>query len=117
VADHVVGDKRSGDAVLLELPRGEAGALEVGAGFGSKDVNLFPLLDGGANYAEHSAEASGGERAGIALGKNLSIGGDEGGAVAADGVAAGDVVGVDAKGFFVPAPLSQQHAPRCEISR
>src|SRR5713101_3199578 len=37
VADHVVGDERERNAAFVELPRGEARALEIGARFGNQD--------------------------------------------------------------------------------
>jgi hypothetical protein len=38
VTDHVVGYEREGDAAFVQLPGGEARALEIGARFGHEDV-------------------------------------------------------------------------------
>ena len=73
-AGHVVGDHGGGDAVLLQLPGGEARALEEGAGLVGVDVELLAALDGGADYAQSGAVAAGGgQRARVAVGENLYV--------------------------------------------
>ena len=69
-AGHVVADDRDGDAVLHQLPGGEARALEEGAGLVGVDVDLVAALDGGADDAERGAVAAGGEGAGVAVGED-----------------------------------------------
>ena len=68
---HVVAEDGGGDVVLHELPGGEAGALEVGAGLVGEDVDgCGRVLDGRADDAEGGAVAAGGERAGVAVGED-----------------------------------------------
>ena len=63
----VVGDEVKGDAALVQLPGGEARALQSGAGFINQHVNLFTLLVGGENDAQRRAPIHGGQSAGIAV--------------------------------------------------
>ena len=83
VGGHVVAEDGGGDVVLHELPGGEAGALEEGAGFVGEDVDLVAALDGGADDAEGGAVAAGGERAGVAVGEDGALLREEVGAVGA----------------------------------
>src|SRR4029077_11141329 len=47
VAGHIVGDQGGGDAVLLQLPNGEARALQKRAGLIGVDIDLLAALAGG----------------------------------------------------------------------
>ena len=69
-AGHVVAEDGGGDVVVQQLPRGEAGALQVGAGLVGVDVDLVAALDGGADDAERGAVAAGGEGTGVAVGQD-----------------------------------------------
>src|SRR5262249_27485265 len=73
VADHVVGDEREGNAAFVELPSGEARALQVRARFGHEHVEVAALLDGDADDPESGADATGGEGARVALGHDLAV--------------------------------------------
>ena len=52
VGGHVVAENGGGDVVLHELPGGEAGTLEVGAGLVGEDVEFMACFDGGTDDAE-----------------------------------------------------------------
>src|SRR4051794_4657361 len=67
VPGHIVGDQSCFDAITLQLPRREPGALQEGTRFVSKDINLLACLYGGANYTERSAESGRGKCASIAV--------------------------------------------------
>ncbi len=96
---HVVAEHGGGDAVVHQLPRGEARALEEGAGFVGVDVERVAALDGGADDAEGAAVAAGGEGSGIAVGEHGAGFGHEAGSVRAHGAAGGDVFVVHGAGF------------------
>ena len=98
MAGHVVAEDGGGDGILHELPGGEAGALEVGAGLVGEDVEGVAALDGGADDAEGGAVAAGGEGSGVAVGEDGALPGKEVSAVGAEGLALGDVFVVEAVG-------------------
>src|SRR5262249_10925193 len=99
VADHVVGDEREGNAAFVELPSGEARALQVRARFGHEHVEVAALLDGDADDPESGADATGGEGARVALGHDLAVPRHEFGAEAADGLVGGLLFQMDLLGF------------------
>ena len=99
VGGHVVAEDGGGDVVLHELPGGEAGALEEGAGLVGEDVDLVAALDGGADDAEGGAVAAGGEGSGVAVGEDGAFLGEEGCAVRSHLFAGGDVFVVHLAGF------------------
>ena len=91
MGSHVVAEDGGGDVVLHEFPCGEASALQEGAGFVCEDVDLVAVFDGGANDAERSAVAAGGEGAGVAVREDGAFFGKECGAVGSHLFAGGDV--------------------------
>ena len=98
-AGHVVADDGGGDVVVQQLPGGEAGALQEGAGLVGEDVDLVAALDGGADDAEGGAVAAGGEGAGVAVGEDGAFLGEERCAVGSHLLAGGDVFVVHAAGL------------------
>src|SRR5258708_3151373 len=60
VAGHIVGDERERDAAFVELPGGEARALEIGARFGHEDVELAALFEPDPNAAHPGPDAPAG---------------------------------------------------------
>ena len=58
------------DAVALELPGGEAGALQEGPGLVSDDADVLSVFEGGAHNAEGRAVARRGQGAGVAVGED-----------------------------------------------
>ena len=98
VGGHVVAEDGGGDVVLHELPGGEAGALEEGAGLVGEDVDLVAALDGGADDAEGGAVAAGGEGAGVAVGEDGAFLREEFGAEGSELAAVGDVLVVHLAG-------------------
>ncbi len=58
VAHHIVGDEREGNAAAMQLPGGEACALEIGARFRNQDVDFFSLFERHANHAEGRADSA-----------------------------------------------------------
>jgi hypothetical protein len=96
---HVVAEDSGGDVVLHELPCGEAGALKEWAGLVGEDVDLVAALDGGADDAEGSAVAAGGEGAGVAVSEDGAFEWEERCAVSAHLFAGGDVLVVHAAGL------------------
>ena len=84
---------------FMQLPGGEAGALEEGAGLVGEDVDLVAALDGGADDAERGAVAAGGEGAGVAVGEDGAFLREKRRAVSAHLLAGGDVFVVHAAGF------------------
>ena len=111
---HVVGDQGGRNAVLLQFPDGEAGALQERAGLVGEDVDVLARLDGGADDAEGGAVAGGGQRAGIAVGEDGLAVGHQGRAVAADGAVDGDVLLLDEAAPLRPggARISSMGRPR-----
>ena len=51
MSDHVICDQRKRNAVLVQLPRGEARALQEWSCFGHEHFDFVACLDGHANYA------------------------------------------------------------------
>ena len=98
-AGHVVAEDGGGDVVVEELPGGEAGSLEVGAGLVGEDVDLVAALDGGADDSEGGSVAAGGEGSGVAVGEDGALLGEERCAVGSHGLAGGDVFVVHPPGF------------------
>jgi sugar lactone lactonase YvrE len=70
---HVIAEDSGGDAVGHQLPGGEARALQEGAGFVGKDVNLLTALDGSTNDAQSCPVAAGGKGSGVAVGEHAAI--------------------------------------------
>ena len=66
-----------GDAVLLQLPGGEPGALQAGAGLVGEHVRVACPARGGADDAERGAVAGGRERAGVAVGEDTALAGHQ----------------------------------------
>src|SRR3970282_3032349 len=64
-----IHDEREGDAVALELPGGEARALQQGASLRGVHALELALLPGGADDAQGGAVAAGGQRARVAVGE------------------------------------------------
>jgi hypothetical protein len=69
-AGHVVGDDLDGDAVALQLPRGQAGALQHGAGLVGEHADRGASGVGAADHAERGAPARGRQGAGVAVGED-----------------------------------------------
>src|SRR6266571_460539 len=90
VTDHVVGDERKRNAALVELPGGEARALEIRARFGHEDVNLSSLFECNVQYAERGAHGGGDADGGSAADDHFA---DGFGDVAVVGVGVGDFLG------------------------
>ncbi len=84
---------------MEELPGGEAGALQEGAGLVGEDVDLVAALDGGADDSEGGAVAAGGEGSGVAVGEDGAFLREEGCSVGSHGLAGGDVFVVHAAGL------------------
>jgi hypothetical protein len=72
-----VGADRDGDAVPLQLERGQASALEQGPGLAGDHAHAFTGFDRRPDYAERSAPADAGERARIAVGQHGRVVGEE----------------------------------------
>ena len=68
---------------LLQLPGGQARALEVRPCLVGEDGHPLAGFDGGADHAEGGAVAAGGESAGIAVGEDRGLRAEELGAVCA----------------------------------
>ena len=110
---HVVADDGGGDMVGHQLPRGEARALQKGAGLVGVDMDFFAHGYRGADDAERGAVAAGGQGAGVAVRQNANTprgpgpvrGGpwisvrEQGSAKVAHGLAGGDVFFVHGVGF------------------
>ena len=71
-----VGDHRMRDPELLELPRGEARALEQWTGLVDENVLDPSCLPGGADRAERGPVAAGREPAGVAVREDPRTGGN-----------------------------------------
>ena len=95
VRGHVVGDQRQRDAGALQLPGGEARALQHGARLVHVDVEALAGLVGDEDRRERGAHAGGGERAGVAVGQQRVAVGDQLGAEAAHRATGGGVFGGD----------------------
>ena len=61
------------DAQLLELPGGETGSLKKGPGLGVEDAVAFAVFPAGANDADGGAESRSGEGAGVAVGEDCAV--------------------------------------------
>jgi len=96
---HVIAEDGGGDVVLHELPCSEASALQEGAGLVGEDVDLVAVLDGGADDAEGSTVAAGGEGASVAVGEHGAFERKERCAVRAHLLAGSDVFVVHAAGL------------------
>ena len=96
---HVVAKDGGGNAVVHELPRGEAGALQERPRFIGVDMDLVALLDGGADDAERRAVATGGQGAGIAVGEDAAGAGQQCCSMGTHAAAGGNVFVVHAQGF------------------
>ena len=68
--DHVVGEERRRDVVLLQLPRRQPRPLEKRPRLAAEDVDPLVGFDRGADHAERRAVAGGGERARVAVGED-----------------------------------------------
>src|SRR5271156_4215816 len=88
MADHVIGDQGERDAVLVELPGGEARPLQIRPGFRNDHFDSVPAFDGHADDSQGGADAGGSKRAGVALGHNAAALGQEFGAEASDALVA-----------------------------
>src|ERR1700741_369375 len=84
MADHVVGDERERNLILLQFPGGEAGAFQVRTGFGNEHVNLMAFFHSDAHHAESGADAAGAECAAVALSLRPAGFGEEVGAEFSD---------------------------------
>ena len=100
VSNHIIGDKREGDAAFVQFPGGEARALEVGPSFGDEDVEFFALFKGNTDDAEGGADAASGERASVALGHDVAFAGHEFSAEPADGFVDGLFFEMNQLGFL-----------------
>ena len=67
-AAHVVAEDRGLDAVFHEFPRGEASALQKGAGLIGEHVDFKTALNRGTDDAEGGAITASGQRSGVAVG-------------------------------------------------
>ena len=67
---HVVGDERHGDAVLLQLPRGEPRALEEGSRLAGDDLDTLAGVDRRPHDGQRRPEARGRQRPGVAVGED-----------------------------------------------
>ena len=94
------GNNGGGNAVLHQLPRSQAGALQERPRLVGIDVNLLALLNGRANYAQRSAVSGCGQGARVAVGEDSALARHERGSVASHGLVGGDVFGVHALGLF-----------------
>ena len=95
VAGHVVGDQPVRDALDLELPGGEPGALEPGPRLVDPHGDVRVAGRGRTDHAERRAVAGRREGAGVAVREDAVAGLEQRGAVLADAQAAVDVVVVD----------------------
>ena len=98
-----VDDHRVRDPGLLELPGGEAGALEQRARLVDEHPLEQPALPGGAERADRGAVAAGGEAARVAVRQRARPGGEELGRVRGHPPAAVDLLGVER-----PRPLGRR---------
>ena len=103
VARHVVGDEGRGDPVLQQLPRGEPRALEPGPRLVREDALHLAEPDGGADDAECRAVAGGGERAGVAVGEDARLVGQELRSEVAHAAARREVLPLDGEGLVEEA--------------
>ena len=84
MADHVVGDERQRNVVLVKLPSGEPRALQIRPRFGNQHFDAVAALDGHANHAQRRADSAGRQSAGVALRHHAAAFGHELRAEAAD---------------------------------
>ena len=98
-----VGDDGVRDAGALELPRGEAGALEERPRLVDEDSVEQAALGRGAERADRRAVAAGGEPAGVAVRERARPGPEELGGVRGHPPAALDLL---ARAARAPAPAS-----------
>ena len=99
-AGHVVGDQRSRNPVLHQLPGGQAGSLQPGAGLVGKDLDLLAGFVGGADDSQGGTVTGRGQSAGIAVGQDRGPFRDQGGAPFADVSTDGQVLLLDPDGLF-----------------
>src|SRR5579872_2337425 len=97
---HVVGDYGGGDPVLLQFPGRKARALEKRPRLIGEDVDLLAGADGSANYAQSRAISRRSERARVAMRQHGLAIGYQRLAIAADGLADGDVFQPNLFGFL-----------------
>ncbi len=107
---HVVAKDGGGDAVGHQFPCGEAGSLKEGTSFVGEDVDFLTALDGSANDAQGSAIATGGQRAGVAVGEHGALVGHEIGTEGSHGAAGSDVFVVHGASFCFQARANIGHA-------
>ena len=95
-----IGHQRGRNAQLLELPGGEAGALQPGAGFGVIDGEPAAGFPAGADDAQSGAVSGCGQRAGVAVGEDApAVGGQQGAPVFADAAVDSLVLLLNPAGF------------------
>jgi hypothetical protein len=94
-----IGDEGGVNAVLLQLPHRQARALQPGPGFSGEHPRDLLLRDAGADYTQRSAETSGGQRTGIAVGQHATAWFDQCGTEFAHVTVGGQVFGFDGLGF------------------
>src|SRR5262249_54434527 len=75
MAAGIVDDYGVRDAMLAELPGGEAGALVARPGLVDPDMDRHPLIVGAVNRGERGAPVDGGEPPGIAMRQHLDAAG------------------------------------------
>ena len=102
---HVVGDDGRVDAVAHQLPRGEPRALQERPRLVGEHRDRLAGLDRAADDAERRAVAGRRQRAGVAVGQDVRVGGHDRGAEGAHRAAAGDVLVVNQLRFAIERVL------------
>src|SRR5436309_2455076 len=97
-AGAAVGHQPEGDAQALELPGGEAGALEEGTRLVHPNLPDLPLAPGGLDHPQGRAIAGRGQGAGVAMGEDAGPFGEKRRAVRADAAIDPHVVRVQLAG-------------------
>ena len=92
ISGHVVGDERAGDALLLQLPGGQPGALQERTGLVGEHVNRRVALEHRADDAERRAVTGRRQSPGVAVGEDARSLGEERRRVLAHGDAHGHVL-------------------------
>jgi hypothetical protein len=102
-AGHAIGGQAYVDAAGQQFPRGQARALQQGAGLVRIHRQGGAPAHGGDDGAQGGAVATSGEGAGMAMGEDTAMPWQQGGAVLGDGGAEGRVLAVDAAGLHQQA--------------
>ena len=106
---HVVAENGGGDVVMQQFPRGKARTLQERARFIGVDMQFASAFDRGANHAEGSSIAAGGERARIAMRQDTTGARHQHSAEGTHGAAGGDVFVIHAARFGHGCLLNLRH--------